>query len=61
MAPIDAIAGWRAVEPQGAWMSFRKDNRDYEAWLVTQCGVVKKHIVRNVMMGPGRHSRAVSN
>jgi hypothetical protein len=30
--------------PQGAWMSFRKDNREYEAWLATQCDVVKKDI-----------------
>jgi Uncharacterized protein conserved in bacteria (DUF2252) len=42
--PADAIAGRRTVEPQGAWMSFRKDNRNYEAWLSTQCDVVKKDI-----------------
>jgi uncharacterized protein (DUF2252 family) len=25
-------------------MSFRKDNKDYEAWLARQCDVVKKDI-----------------
>ena len=25
-------------------MSFRKDNDEYEAWLATQCDVVKKDI-----------------
>jgi len=44
MKPIDAISEWRTTEPQGAWMSFRKDNREYEAWLATQCDVVKKDI-----------------
>jgi len=25
-------------------MSFREDNREYEAWLATQCDVVRKDI-----------------
>jgi hypothetical protein len=44
MAQIGAVAGWHSIEPQGARMSFRKDNRDYEAWLSTQCDLVKKDV-----------------
>jgi Uncharacterized protein conserved in bacteria (DUF2252) len=43
MKPIDAI-GLALHRPQGAWMSFREDNREYEAWLATQCDVVRKDI-----------------
>jgi hypothetical protein len=44
MRSLDAITEWRTIEPQGGWMSFRKDNREYEAWLATQCDILKKDI-----------------
>ena len=33
-----------SIEPQGGQMSFRKDNDAYEAWLATQCDVVRKDV-----------------
>src|SRR4051794_40193183 len=43
MAGRKTMAGWRV---DGDPMSFRKDNKAYEAWLATQCEVVKKDIKR---------------
>src|SRR3954453_13126992 len=41
------VAARRSVELQGGLMSFRKDNEEFEAWLGTQCDVVKKDVMEN--------------
>jgi hypothetical protein len=42
MTPADAMAGLHIARARG--MSFRQDNAAYDAWLATQCDVVKKDV-----------------